>query len=532
MVTFGVGLGVHGQMTDDQVALAVSGAGTEANKGYWPKPYHETVGVERPVNVDDLRHAALNGRGSFLNANDSTQFANGITDALSRIGERRGSASNVLANSTSISTESFVYQATYTAGAWRGELLAYPISSAGLGKPQWRAGEHIPAWDSRKIFTTDKTDGASTFPGTAQLAALGTEATALGLPDATAVADYLKGDASREIRNLGVLRDREMRNAADQKIPALMGDIVDSSPFYVADNQTVFVGANDGMLHAIDASNTTADAENTSGGGTERFTYIPRGVAMDELAELADRLYGTNTTTKPHRFFVDGPIVVSTRARTPGKNYLVGALGRGGFGVYGLDVTNPGSFTKDDVLWDKTGDAALANMGNVISEPLISRLNTDVTAAVVANGPNSPSGTASLFIIDLATGADIHEFNTGTTNNGLSAPRAVDVDANGKVDFFFAGDLQGTLWRFDVRDPDTTKWTYVKVFTAKDSLGNSQPISSAPGVARDPASNIWVFFGTGRYMTAEDQASTSTHTYYGVMVVGSDGTEGDGLDAQ
>ena len=244
--------------------------------------------------MDDLRHAALNGHGSFINANDSTQFASGIADALNRIGERRGSASNVLANSTSISTESFVYQATYTAGSWRGELLAYPISSAGLGAPQWRAGEHIALWSSRKIFTTDSSGAASTFPSTTQSTTLGTAATALGLASATALSDYLKGDAIKEKRNGGLLRDRTMRNAADQVVPALLGDIVDSSPFYVADSQTVFVGANDGMLHAIDASNTTANTTNTSGGGTERFTYIPRGVAMDQLAGLADPSYGTN----------------------------------------------------------------------------------------------------------------------------------------------------------------------------------------------------------------------------------------------
>ena len=154
MVTFSVGLGVRGELTDAQVAHAVA--------GYWHCCERRLLARARACqqtplrilqNVDDLRHAALNSRGSFINANDSTEFADGITDALNRIGERRGSASNVLANSTSISTESFVYQATYTAGSWRGDLLAYPISSAGLGDPQWRAGEHIAAWGSRNIFT-------------------------------------------------------------------------------------------------------------------------------------------------------------------------------------------------------------------------------------------------------------------------------------------------------------------------------------------------------------------------------------------
>jgi type IV pilus assembly protein PilY1 len=517
MVTFGVGLGVRGQLTDAQAAIAVAGTGTSGNGGFWPAPVHATNANDNPANVDDLRHAALNARGSYINANDADEFSRGITDALTRIGERRGSASNVLANSTSISTESFVYQATYTAGSWRGEVLAYPISSAGLGDPQWRAGERIPAWGSRNIFTS-----GGTFPTAGQLSDLSAEATDLGLATGTALADYLKGDASRERRNGGVLRDRVMRNTSDQIVPALLGDIVDSTPFYVADTRTVYVGANDGMLHAIDASNT-------SSGGTEQFTYIPAGLAMSDLADLADPLYGTNTSTTPHRYFVDGPIVVSSRARTPGRNFLVGALGRGGRGVYGLDVTNPASFGAGNVLWDNTGAAAPANMGNVISEPLISKLNSGVTAAVVANGPNSTSGTASLFFINLETGATIRELNTGTTNNGLSAPRAVDVNADGLVDYFFAGDLNGQLWRFDVTSTTAASWTATAVFTARDAANNPQPITSAPGAARDPAtSNVWIFFGTGSYMTSDDQSSTLTQSYYGITF-GPNGDESGSL---
>lgn len=527
MVTFGVGLGVQGRLTDAELAHALAGTGTAQNGGYWRVPVRETGTRENPENIDDLRHAALNSRGAYINANDAAEFSKGIADALNRIGERKGSASNVLANSTSISTDSFVYQATYTAGAWRGELLAYPISAEGLGSPEWLAGEHIPAWGSRKIFTVGTTNG-SAFPNSDQSSELSAVAATYGVTSSELI-QYLKGDASKEVRNGGVLRNRVMRNGAGVEVPALLGDIVDSSPFYVADIQTIFVGANDGMLHAIEASNSKANATNTAGGGTERFTYIPRGVAMSQLAELADPLYGTNEVTKPHRYFVDGPIVVSARSRTPGKNYLVGALGRGGRGVYGLDVTNPATFGPSNVLWDKTGDGAPDNMGQVIAEPLISKLNNGVTAAVVANGPNSKTGTASLFIINLADGTTIAELDTETTSNGLSAPRAVDSTADGVVDYIFAGDLLGNLWRFDVSGPSASDWKVEKVFSARDKNNKAQPIAGGVGVARDPATNkIWVFFGTGRYFDSDDQKNTDTQTYYGV-VVGETGGEGSGL---
>jgi type IV pilus assembly protein PilY1 len=519
MVTFGVGLGVRGLLTDQQVELAMSGRGNSQNGGYWPAPVHATNANQNRANVDDLRHAALNSRGAYFNANDAEEFARGISEALNRIGERRGSASNVLANSTSISTDSFVYQATYTAGAWRGELIAYPVSSSGLGQPDWRAGERIPAWNTRRILTVGTNGGGSTFPNSDQQAALQSAATMLGLGvNWTELASYLRGDGSHEKRNGGLLRDRVMRNSTDQVVPALLGDIVHSSPYYASDILTLFVGANDGMLHAFDASNT-------ANAGVERFAYIPRGVSMAQLAELADPMYGSNTETKPHRYFVDGPIVVSARNRTPGKNYLVGALGRGGRGVYGLDVSNPATFGQSDVLWDLTGDAAPANMGNVIAEPLISKLKAG-TVVAVANGVNSPSGTASLFVLNLVTGDVIRELDTSTSSNGLSAPRAVDYNADGFVDFYFAGDLQGNLWRFDVQDENAGNWKVERVFIAQDGSGNRQPITSAPGVARDPATGkVWVFFGTGSYMTLDDQKDTSIQTYYGV-IVGDTGSEG------
>lgn len=69
----------------------------------------------------------------------------------------------------------------------------------------------------------------------------------------------------------------------------LLGDIVDSSPTYVTDTNTVYIGANDGMLHAFNAAN-----------GQELFAYIPGIINFGNLADLSRRDYD-------HRWFVDGP---------------------------------------------------------------------------------------------------------------------------------------------------------------------------------------------------------------------------------
>ena len=117
----------------------------------------------------------------------------------------------------------------------------------------------------------------------------------------------------------------------------------------------------------------------------------------------SDPLYGQD-----HQYFVDGPVMVSTERQMPGHHYLVGALGRGGKGLFGLDVTDPDAFDADDVLWERTGGT---NMGEVLGEPLVVTLNdADRTkAVVVSNGVNSPDGSATLFVLKISDGSVIKE---------------------------------------------------------------------------------------------------------------------------
>ena len=55
-----------------------------------------------------------------------------------------------------------------------------------------------------------------------------------------------------------------------------LGDIVNSSPVYAAREQTIYVGANDGMLHAFNAND-----------GVERFAYVPGGINLSDLSTLS-----------------------------------------------------------------------------------------------------------------------------------------------------------------------------------------------------------------------------------------------------
>lgn len=486
MVTFGVGLGVSGSV-DPTTAFRAIFDGTTIN---WPDPTSSNA-----ARLDDLLHASVNGRGGFFSAKNPTDFAKALSDTLNNIVSRNGSASNVAANSTSISTDSQVFQAKFESGKWSGELEARAISGTGVAStPTWTASANIPAPTSRRIFT--RSGGTAVAFTWANLSS--SDRTALGSSD---VVDYLRGVRSKELQNGGTLRNRPTNN--------ILGDIVDSSPVYVKDNNTVFVGANDGMLHAFDAST-----------GVERFAYIP-GSLIGRLQALTDPAYA-------HAYYVNGNIAVSNKSDTGGHNYLVATLGAGGKGVFGLDATTPGSFAATDVKWEYTDGASDNDLGYMLGQPIIAKMNDGSWSVIVANGYNSTNQRAVLYIFDLATGALKRKLDTGVGgDNGLSSPGVADVDGNGTVDIIYAGDLKGNLWKFDVSANAPSGWTIAHggspFFVAKDASNNRQPIT-APVTTQvnylntgDNAGKRFIFFGTGSYFRDIDPTDTQVQTWYGLV---------------
>ena len=505
MVTFGISIGLKGTVDQTSVAQVIADGGPRINGApvAWPRPSNDSI-----ANIDDLLHAALNGRGEFVAASDPDAFASGLKSALAAITERTGSFSNVAANSTSVDGGTRIYQASYVSGVWTGEVQAYPITSDGKVSvtAAWNASAGIPA-TGRKIFSgNDAGSAAVAFPSgiseqrRAQLERTGV----INYPVSGAEnAAYLAGAQQLEMKNGGTLRNRNH----------LLGDIVSSSPAYVSDTETLYVGGNDGMLHALDATN-----------GRELFAYIPSGISWSDLAGLSRPDYS-------HRFFVDGPIVVSNRVQTAGKNILVGTLGKGGRGIYALDVTSPSGFSARDFKWEVGGSSAL--MGLVQARPLITKLNNGKTAVVVANGINSTSGRAALLIYDLDTGALIKSIDTGVGSstvdspaaNGLTSVVGWDADGNGTVDAVYGGDMLGNIWKFDLGQGATSRWGIYEdkpLFTATGPDGTAQPVTGGLTLALHPRTyQPWLFFGTGRLMTAGDMTSADVQSLYGMVDDGS-----------
>ena len=505
MVTFGISIGLSGRTGFTGVG------GVPTNFAAWEDP--TPAAAEDGRRIDDLLHAALNSRGTFLSAGNPQEFTSGLKAALATITERTGSFSNVAANTASLSTGAQLFQATYVSGAWTGDVVSFPRNSAGTGfatAPAWRASTGIPA-TGRRIYTSQGLFPASAT--SAQLAALDRN----GATDQYKVtgalnAAYIAGARDRELQNNGNLRNRTH----------LFGDVVSSTPAYVSDTNTLYVGANDGMLHAINAAN-----------GNEVFAFIPNGINWSDLSTLSRPDYS-------HRYFVDGPVVVSTRTQTPGQNVLVGALGKGGKGLFALDVSNPGGFDEGDLIWEKFADNSAAttadnNIGLIQGRPVITRLNNGVMALVVGNGINSTNGRAVLLVYNLSTGALIREIDTGVgsavvdhaDSNGLSAPVGWNPDGNTTTDYFYAGDMLGNLWKFDLSSTSPAAWGVANsgspLFQAVGPDGSTrQAITGGVTVARHPTNyKTWVFFGTGRFLTAGDVANRTIQNLYGVIDEGS-----------
>lgn len=496
MTTFGVGFGVSGSVNATDAFAAINGNSTIT----WPDPVGSDSGK-----IDDLLHASVNSRGDFFSAQNPTDFADSLKKVLDNIAKRISSAASVVANSTRLTTQSKVFSATFNTDNWSGELESYSITSSGLASTaNWQASKKLPGHASRKIFTR---------VGSSATLFLDTNAATIGL-SANEI-NYLRGDQSNEQSNNGTLRNRS----------SLLGDLVHSSPNYDPVTDTVYVGANDGMLHAFNGTT-----------GVEAFAYIP-GSILGNLRPLTLPSY-------EHKFFVDGDIAVAGKSTTfLDETYLVATFGRGSKGLFGLDITNPASFGVSHVLWEYT-DASDADVGYMLGKPMVARLDDGsvdgVLAAIVGNGYNSTNGKAVLMIFNLKTGALIKKIDTGVgTDNGLATPGLWDDDGDGYVDYAYAGDLKGNVWKFDLTGGSVSNWgsaikqgstpkplfvaksgTELQPITAQITLYRNYVISDGPNYNK-----VFLFFGTGSFFRSDDLTDKATQSWYGLITTPSANSE-------
>jgi type IV pilus assembly protein PilY1 len=558
MVQYNVGLGLNGRLNypGDYNALL---AGTK-NWSSSGTSNHQ---------VDDMWHAAINGRGQYFSAQNPAELTTAFSAIIQDVLARTGSGSAVALNSGSLEAGSRIYQGRFTSGTWTGQVLAFDLSTttgAVLTPEAWDAAPLLDArvagsgWDSNREVVTF--DGGSGVPFRWGSLSSGMQTdlnqNGQGVPDVVPEGDkrleYLRGSKADEGTSGNGYRGRV----------SALGDIVNGAPVYVGvppfnypDNlesgqaysafkaahngrtPMIYVGANDGILHGFDANLT-------SGGGEEVIAYVPQKV-FPNLTKLT-------STNYPHYYYVDGPPTMGDAFwGATWHTVLVGGLNKGGQGIYALDITDPASFSESNAgnlaLWEFT-DADDNDLGYTYSRPAIVRLQgTNGWAAVFGNGYNSTevdgsassNGNAALYIVNIETGALILKIDTGegaaqdptggNRPNGLATVSAIDVDGDRMIDYIYGGDLFGNLWKFDVSGSTVGSWGVAyggsPLFVAKDVSGVEQAITTNPEVSLHPDNNTagafsdggyMLYFGTGKYIEPSDNvvAGTQTQTFYGI----------------
>ncbi|GAB3381808.1 PilC/PilY family type IV pilus protein [Spongiibacter taiwanensis] len=545
MVTYGVGIGVGGTIDPDTAFKAIDSGATIT----WPNPTSAEVNK-----IDDLVHAAVNGRGGYFSAADPDEFANELFKVLQTIAEEsKSSASSVAANSTRLDSGTLVYQASFNSLDWSGRIQAYSLNNDGsLKNVEWDTNKNgIPAAGLRNIFT-GVGDGESITKVAKDFSLANWSA--LDASQRSALQDGDNVDTGKN--RLQWLRgNQSLEGGQFRKRVEILGDIVNSDPFFVGNVEDfgykklpgtegstyltylttkssrtpmIYVGANDGMLHGFDAST-----------GQEKMAYLPAGV-YDSLASLTEPDY-------EHQYFVDGsPRALDAYLGGAWKTVLVGATGAGGRSVFALDVTKPSTTGASSLLWEfATASNASNKLGVAMSQPVIARLLADDKwVAIFGNGYDS-GDTVKLFVVDLASGTLLKAIDTGLTGegNGLGTPVPVDVDNDRITDYIYAGDLKGNLWKFDLTGKTQSSWSVAfkqgttpkPLYTVVDSAGKGQPITSRPTVGLHPAGGYMVYFGTGKYFETGDAvvpANPPIRDFYGIRDNGAAFTGRDKLLTQ
>jgi type IV pilus assembly protein PilY1 len=511
------------------------------------------AGVDPAVNMTAYQTlnamAAAGGTSAYFPANSPGAVTADLQIIITTILAATQSTASAAVNSTGLNTNSVVYQSQFTTSDlyqdWTGNLYAFPINATTgvvntspasalwsaqtqLDGQTWNLGRLIATWDPvANQGTPFQWNPGTPSTGIATTTVLGQDLETF-TPDTNGqdVLQFIRGSNAQELRNGGQFRNRTHK----------LGDIVSSDPLYVgapsSNNQTasyvafartyasrppmIYVGANDGMLHAFNAAT-----------GNELFAYIPTG-AYANLVQLVNPYYNA-----VHHFYVNGSPQASDVQFSDNSwhTLLVGTEAQGGGSVYAIDVTNPAAITTEsvlasDVLWDFTD----ADMGLGFSTPALTN-TADGWQVFVGNGYNSRNQKPFLYAINPQTGATTIKIDLCaavptacnlSASNGLSS--VIAVNTSGQLtqnsNLVYAGDLQGNLWRVNISSSNPTLWTVSVMFQARDSSNTVQPITTAPTATLNPSYpavlGTMVYFVTGQLLGTADLASTQVQTVYGI----------------
>lgn len=583
MVTFGVGMvdGLMRYQSDYETSLTGDFANirNQANGQClwttgtcnWPSPKQDSASA-----LDDLWHAAVNGRGTYYSGRDAASLASGLESALSALNLQIAAAAASSTSSPNITqTDRQIFSTTYETDTWGGRIVAQNIDPiTGNVEPTiiWQADTQLltkvaAAADARTIKTfnptaSDKlknfawvslnpteqayfTNKCSSNPANmTQCPSLTGGPTQANVNSGANLVGYLRGWTGLELNadfSVGSFRDRKFIEPGGAVTQTILGDTINAKPAYVraplleyadtgyaafkstnaARAPRLYVGANDGYMHAFDGNT-----------GSESWAYLPRFL-MPGLWVLADAGYPNR-----HTYFADGSpetADVYDTATSTWKTILVAGVNSGGRGYYALDITNP---TTPRGLWEFCSDSTACgvsspNLGLTYGNPVIGKRSSDGKwVVVVTSGFNnvgtSGDGKGYFYVLDAITGAILDTVSTNVgdtlTPSGLTKISGFFDNAltDGTLRYVYGGDQLGNVWRLDFGAPGAPV-TPPAVAPAPPpaTVGHVATLKDANGklqpITTKPmlttiGTNKVMYIGTGRYMGTKDLSDPATLT--------------------
>jgi Tfp pilus tip-associated adhesin PilY1 len=537
---FTVGVGISDTTPDKNVQREVLRRAAEQGNAQASNAQYTAIGASG----DNTSRGA--GRAFFATDADSLSYALRVAFHQMSLGTYSFTAPTVA--SVRMTDRNYVYKASFAPASppatfWNGSLQAGTLNTDNTITWLWDADNVLKGTgvSSRRIYTSDNTWTRQEFTTTYITPAM------LAVDNNSArdnVVNYVRGAGHDNNAKLGDIFHSK---------PVVVGP---PSPFYFDEGystggansfvnlkaqrkRVVYVGTNDGMLHAF-LSGTYASGSYDAGTGEELFGYVPYNL----LENLSDFLPGDLTT---HRYYVDSSPRVAdvwidtnsngTKENSEWHTVLISGFRKGGYGYFALDVTDPPAGTDytnyPKVLWEYTNSA---NVGQSWSEPFIGKVKVtdgstvrDRWVAIFGGGVGTGNVGRSLVVLDIATGHALKTFtSTDGINNVIPASPTAVLDANGYIKFVYVADLTGSVYKFNLWNAATvssfsvspsspptvtgTQWTVNRIF---QPASGGQPVYHRVEPGAISETSRYLFFGTGNQESPISDGGTGK--FYAIM---------------
>ncbi|MBI5203609.1 MAG: hypothetical protein HZA11_01695 [Nitrospirae bacterium] len=346
------------------------------------------------------------------------------------------------------------------------------------------------------------------------------------------------------------------------------------TPFAIGVNEGAQVARFADLPHSVKTSDsgTGADTAPPSDLGKELWAYIPFN-AVPYLRWYCDSSY-CHIPMVDARFNVfdasidydkDGTVEASEgRTATdvrctvdatspcpdyPWRRLLVGAMGAGGkkitvgsntwsSSIFVLDITDS---INPVLLWEKPMPDNTLTTSNPATVVRLASAATDASKnengkwyLVMGSGAESITtnkmnfktpANAYIYVFDLRTGNLEASLDIGASGVAVGDMMAVDYDSDYQVDDIYFGTYGGTtgaykgkFYRLRLRNDASYQTTPadwdIETVVVPGTTADGRPIFASPEVALDADQNIWLYFGTGVYLTLEHAAATPSVNEY------------------